>query len=419
MTARDAERLTHSAEADAARNFDIMNLPQGYYENPYIWFKRLRDHDPMHRNADGGILLTRYEDVRAVWSDLTCVVNKAEMFEKRWGKGALLDHYTSMMVFRDPPDHDRLRRIVNPFFFRAAIENQRPYVERKVAALIDEIEERGEVNLLTDFAARLPIGVICNVLGVPEEDGPMLQALGGSIMAPLNVDITPAITARGNEAVEIFAGYLTEFFARARNRSDLDPRENVVNALIAAERAGDKISEREMLDMCIMLVTAGHETTTSVIATTIHTLIDEPEAAAVFRDSQASLDNAIEECIRFVSPVQFQNRRTTRQIEISSGVIEPNTEVLVCQASANRDERIFENAERLDLKRQFNPKTPQIAFGAGIHTCLGQYLARLETRIAFPAFFQRFGKIERTGEAEFVPFARARGLKSLPVRLAR
>ena len=405
----------HEDDAARARAFDLFNLPEGYFESPYPWFKLLRDHDPLHANADGSVLLTRYEDVRTVWRDLSGVVDRREMFTKRWGQGPLLEHYTSAMLFRDPPDHDRLRRFVNPLFMPAAIDRQRPFIEKTVASLIDQIAEKRDIDFLHEYAARVPIAVICNVLGVPQSDAAMIQELGRRILVPLNAKVSKEIVEQGHEAVRVFTTYMTDFFVDARKRPEVDPQADLVSALIAGERSGGQISFSEMVNMCIMMLNGGHETTTNLIATSMHALLDDPEQMDVLRQEPGIIDTAVEEFIRYVSPLQLQGRRTTRQIDIPAGTIAPNVEVMFCQASANRDERVFDNPERLNLRRKI--KTLHIAFGAGIHVCIGQPLARLEARIALPAVVSRFKTIERTGTARFNPNPRFRGLEKLPVRL--
>lgn len=402
-------------DAARARAFDLFNLPEGYFEQPYPWFKLLRDHDPLHTQADGSVLLTRYEDVRFVWRDLSGVVDRREMFTKRWGQGPLLEHYTTAMLFRDPPDHDRLRRFVNPLFYPASIERQRQFVEKTVARLIGEVGEKRDIDFLHEYAARIPIAVICNILGIPQADAAMIQELGRRILVPLNAKVSKEIVEQGHEAVRVFTAYMTDFFVEARKRPEVDPELDVVSALIAAERSGGQISFEEMVHMCIMMLNGGHETTTNLIATSMHALLDDPEQMEVLRQEPEIIDTAVEEFIRYVSPLQFQGRRTTKQVETPAGTIGPNVEVMFCQASANRDERIFDNPERLNLRRKM--KTPHIAFGAGIHICIGQPLARLEAKIALPAIVKRFKTIERTGTARFNPNPRFRGLEKLPVRL--
>lgn len=403
------------SDNERAKAFDYFNPPEGYIDSPYPWFKLLRDHDPLHRNSDGSVLLTRHADVSTVWRDLSGVVDKKEAFLKRWGEGPLLDHYTTGMLYRDPPDHDRLRRFVNPIFYQSNIERQIEFIQETVEKLLDEAEEKKQIDFLHDFAARIPIAVICKLLCVPQSDADLIQDLGRRILVPLNARVTQEIVASGNEAVRTFNTYMQDFLNDARKRRDLDPTKEVVSALIVAERNSEQITPDEMVHMCIMMLNGGHETTTNLIATSMHSLLDQPDQLGLLRDNPDVMSTGVEELIRFVSPLQFQGRRTARPIKIPSGEIEPGVEVIVCQASANRDERVFENPEEIDLRRKSPNK--HLAFGAGIHVCIGQPLARLELKYALPAFVRRFKLIERNGEARFNPNPRFRGLFGLPLRL--
>ncbi|MDP1779748.1 MAG: hypothetical protein Q8K73_05700, partial [Anaerolineales bacterium] len=153
-------------------SFDLFNLPDAYYEDPTPFFRDLRDNDPMHWNSDGSLLLTRYEDIKTVWRDLSGLVSREEAYTKKFGPGPLLEHHTTSMLFRDPPDHDRLRDIVNPFFTQSSIERLRTTVQEIVAGLLDEMAAKDEVEFVAEFASRIPIQLICNIFGVPQEDGP-------------------------------------------------------------------------------------------------------------------------------------------------------------------------------------------------------------------------------------------------------
>jgi cytochrome P450 len=395
-----------------AADFDLLSLPQDYFDDPFPYFQQLRDRDPIHANKDGSLLLTRYEDVKVLWRDLSGLVDKREKFERRFGPGALLEHHTTGMLFRDPPDHDRLRALVNPFFSQASIDRLRDFVAEKVNRLLDEVAERGTVDFVKDFAFRLPIAVICRILGLPEQDGDHIHQLGIQILFPLNPDVSADAVARGHQAAAAFKDYLRGHVEAARRRVDLDPQSDIISALVAAERRGEPISEEEILHMCILMLNGGHETTTNLIAVSIHSLLGQPEQLQLYRETPEIGSTAIEELIRFVSPLQLQGRRTTRPVSLPSGTIPSDTEVVICQASANRDERVFEQSDRLNLERRPNA---HLAFGAGVHVCIGRPLARLEAGIALPKLLKRFRRIERTGTPVFNRNARFRGLSTLPL----
>ncbi|ATE65234.1 cytochrome [Rhizorhabdus dicambivorans] len=411
------DKLTTSVQTAVpadAKSINIFALPDSYFADPTPWFKKLRDEDPIHQNADGSLLLTRYGDVKALWRDLTGLVDKREQFERRFGNGPVFQHHTSGMLFRDPPAHDRLRHIVNPFFTQSSIERLSAYIDTRVDELLANATEMRELDFVKDFAFGLPISVICRILGVPNEDGYYLHTLGAKILFVLNPHVSQDDIDAGHAATTQFMDYLRPFIHLARARPDLDPTDNIISAMVYAEKQGDEISEDEILHMCILMLNGGHETTTNLMGVGLNGLLDHPDQISRWRDQPELLPFAIEELIRFVSPLQLQGRRTTREVKVPSGVIPADTEVVISPAAANRDERVFDNPDGLDIGRKPNA---HLAFGAGIHVCIGRPLARLEASIALPKILKHFSRIERSGTPEFNRNARFRGLARLPVRL--
>ncbi|MHA3791131.1 cytochrome P450 [Sphingomonas sp. YL-JM2C] len=406
-------------DADAAKKanaFNMFAIPEGYLADPYPWFRLLRDHDPVHENPDGSLLITRYADVKEVWRDLTAVVDKRDQFRAKFGEGPLLEHHTTGMLFRDPPDHDRLRAIVNPFFATQSVASLRPVVEKLTRDLLDSFEDGVEIEFVGDVAFKLTIAVICNMLGVPVEDGNRIQQYGKRLLYPLNPSVSAQDIADGHEAVALFKDYLAGHLARVRSQARVDGSANILSALVDAERRGADISETEILHMCIIALNGGHESTTNLIAMSIHMLLEHPDQLALFRAAGDDIHVAIEELIRFISPIQFQGRRITRPTTLSGTDIAPNTEIVFGVASANHDDRVFDAPERLDLTRKPNA---HIGFGAGVHVCIGRALAKLETSIVLPAVMRHFPRIERAGPALYAPSIRFRGLSALPLRLYR
>ena len=394
--------------------FDLFNLPDAYYDDPYPFFRALRDNDPLHRNADGSVLVTRYEDVKAVWRDLSGVVNREDMYRQKFGEGPLLEHHTTTMLFRDPPDHDRLRDIVNPFFNQSSIERLRSTVEDIVDRLLDELEGRREFDFISDFASRIPVQVICDVFGVPRSDGPRIRDLGAQVLLPLNPAVTPEAIRSGHAATASFKEYLLAFVNQWRARPIEETPSNIISALVASEQRGETITEDEMLHMCIVVLNGGHETTTNLLGLSTLVLLHNREQYDTLGKHPAVIGTGIEECLRYSTPLQLQGRRTTREITIPGGTIAPNTEIIIAQASANRDERAFAEPDRFDLTRRPNP---HLAFGAGIHVCLGRPLARLEASIALPRLARRFPRLELVGQPIFNRNARFRGIQKMLVKL--
>lgn len=395
-----------------AQDFDLSKIPEEYYERPHVYLKALRDEDPLHRNHDGSVLITRYADIITIWRDLTAVVDKRAFFTEKFGPGPLLEHHTTTMLFRDPPDHDRLRALVNPFFSQGLVNSLKPMIERRVNDLIDLARERGEFDFVTLTALPLTIFVICKILGVPVEDAAIIQDLGKRIIMPLNPDSDAAMISSGNAATDDFKSYLLDHVNHARRTGDLDPTSDIVSALVYAERSGEEISEEEILHMSILMLNGGHESTTNLLAGSLKAILDRPNALAEMRSDDLALNTALEECIRFVSPLQLQGRRITRATTISSGDLEPGTEVIISVGSANWDDTVFDSPEELDLGRKPNP---HLGFGAGAHVCIGRLLAKLEASILLPRFVRAFATLERNGPAPHRPVARFRGLAALPL----
>lgn len=406
---------TASGLASNRSGFDLFNLPDAYYRDPAPFYKTLRDDEPMHWNSDGSVLLSRYEDIKTVWRDLTGKVNREEAYANKFGPGPLLEHHTSTMLFRDPPDHDRLRDIVNPFFTHASMERLRIGVREIIAELLDEVQEKREIDFISEFSSRIPIQVICDIFGVPRSDGPLIRDLGAQVLLPLNPAVSPEVIAAGHEATQKFKDYLLVHINRWRERPVEEVPSNIISALVAAEKRGDPfISEDEMAHMCILVLNGGHETTTNLIGLSTLALMKHPDQLALMATDPSVVGPGVEECLRYATPLQLQGRRTTREVQVPCGVIPPDTEVIIAQVSANRDERVFQDPDTFRLMRQPNP---HLAFGAGIHVCLGRPLARMEAAEALPALARRFPNMQLAAEPVFNRNARFRGIQSMRVRL--
>lgn len=400
-------------EADQAAAFDLFDLPPGYFANPQPWLRLLRDHDPVHRNADGTVLLTRYHDVRTVWRDRSASVDKTELFRAKFGEGPLFEHHTTGMLFRDSPDHDRLRVLVNPFFEPDSVERFRPLLTDLVERLLDEAVERGHLDFVADFAERIPITLITRILGVPPEDGAALRSIGLRVLFPLNPRVGADVITDGHRAVAEFRDYIMEHVRLARRRGVLGQPRSVLEALVAAELDGQEVTEDEIVHMCLLVFNGGHETTTNLISVGTLGLVHHPDEFEMFAGLEGKdLATAVDEVVRFVTPLQLQGRRTTRDIELPSGALAAGTEVVLCQASANRDERAFDDPDRIDLRRRPNA---HVSFGLGLHACLGNRLARLEAEVVFPLLARRLKAIRLTGEPVFTHNVRFRGLRTMPV----
>jgi cytochrome P450 len=401
------------SDTTLAEKFDLFSLSDDYFDAPHIWHRRLREHDPIHRNSDGTVLLTRYADVRQVWRDSTATVDKTELFQAKFGEGPLLEHHTTAMLFRDPPDHDRLRAIVQPFFALDSVRQFENFLETLTDQIVDEVLEMETFDVVTDLAAKIPVSIITRIIGVPLEDGDYIRRLGQQVIFPLNPQVPPEAIQCGHQAVAEFVAYLTQQLAAVRRHWDGTSPRTLLEAMVGAERSGGEISESEMVHMCILTLNGGHETTTNLIAGSLHALLEHPTQLEELRQGGEEIrHSAVQELSRYVSPLQLQGRRLTQDTRLPSGDLPAGTEVILCQASANRDPAVFQNPDRLDLRRE--PNT-HLAFGLGLHRCVGRVLAGIEAWTVVSRAVQRLPGLERAGTPEVNKNVRFRGFKSLPV----
>jgi len=298
--------------------FNLFDIPDDYYLDPLPYFKALRDEDPIHRNADGSVLLTRYDDIISVWRDLSGVVIRKEAYTKKFGPGPLLEHHTTSMLFRDPPDHDRLRTIVNPFFSQKSIERLRQATVDIVEKLLVDIEKKRDIDFIVDFSSKIPVQLVCDIFGVPREEGPIIRDLGAQVLLPLNPTVTQEVIDAGHVATQKFKDYLLQYINLWRGRPMEETPSNIISALVAAEKRGEDISENEMAHLCILVLNGGHETTTNLIGLSTLALMHHPEQMALMASDELNVPVAVEECIRYCSPLQLQGRRTTREVTVGS-----------------------------------------------------------------------------------------------------
>ncbi|MEO3745424.1 cytochrome P450 [Plantactinospora sp. B5E13] len=354
-------------------------------------------------------LVTRYEDAQRALSDprLSKGVSPAGGVEYRTLVSEDVEQaLTRHMLASDPPDHTRLRRLVAGPFAPRKVAAMRPWIEEIAERLLDNIGDAAEVDLLDAYAAPLPIQVICEMLGVPPEDQSAFRGWVTAILAgPMNLTEWPA-------AVRSMITYIRELLAAKRER----PGNDMLSDLLAVRDEGDRLSDDELTSMVYLLLIAGHETTTNLIANGMLVLLSEPERWAQVVAAPELLPGVIEELLRYEGPVQSSTFRTALEpVEIGGQMIPAGATVVVSLSSANRDAARFPDPDQLVLDR---PSIPNLAFGHGIHYCLGAPLARLEGQVAFAALARRFpGMRLATPPEQLVwrPSVLIRGLNSLPV----
>lgn len=399
------------AKADIER-FDLASAPDDFLRDPFVYYDALLAHAPVLPQPDGSVLLSRHADLDRIYRDtrLYSSDKKAAFAPKFGAESPLFEHHTTSLVFSDPPLHTRVRRIMTAALTPRAIAKMEPGLIKTVDHLLEGLEGRDQVDLIEDFAATIPIQIIGNLLDVPLEERAPLRDWSLAILGALEPSLTEAQLARGNHAVEAFKTYLSDLVARRRVTPG-DPETDVLTRLIRGEGADAQLSEIELLQNCIFILNAGHETTTNLIGNALALLHDHPKARARLLAEPDLLPSAIEEVLRFRSPNQFGNRETTAEIEIDGCMIPAGTNLHLCIGAANRDPDVFEDPTRFDITRKPNR---HLAFAGGPHVCVGLTLARLEGRVAIGRFLQRFPSCSLLPDRVHGGRIRFRGYASLP-----
>jgi pimeloyl-[acyl-carrier protein] synthase len=382
-----------------------------FVADPYPMYHRLRTEDPVHHSPLGFWVLTRYEDVVASLRDPRLAKEAIAAFvAERLGVTPL--GIGLSMLDRDPPDHTRLRSLVSKAFTPRVVEVLRPHIQQIVDGLLDRAEDRRSMDLIEDFAYPLPVIVICEMLGVPVADQERFKGWGLDIARGLDgVLLGPdsPVIQRSTESRSALAGYFRELIAERRST----PRADMLTDLIAAEEAGDKLTENELLATCILLLVAGHETTVNLIGNGTLALLRHPDQLQRLRDNPGLIGTAVEELLRFDGPVQRTARIPSEDVTIGGKLIPKGDMVMPFIGAADRDPAQFTEPDRLDIGRTDNR---HIAFGWGIHFCLGAPLARVEGQIAINTLVRRLPKLALATEAPaFRQSLTLRGLSALPV----
>jgi cytochrome P450 len=408
--------------AEIATAFNLRALPPDFLANPYPVYRALRETEPVKRMPDGSVFLTRYDDLAAVYRDAQSFSSDKHVeFAPKYGAGSpLFEHHTTSLVFNDPPLHTRVRKLIMGALTRRAIADMELGLITLVDSLLDRIESQGGGDLIEDFASAIPVEIIGNLLGVPHGDRGPLRDWSLAILGALEPVVTPEQQARGDVSVTEMLAYLRGLVVERRLRPG-DPERDVLTRLIQGEANGEQLSEVELLQNCIFLLNAGHETTTNLIGNALVLMQEFPEArAGLLRDLAATandapalenvLSMAVDEVLRYESSNQLGNRRVVQATQVGGVNLPVGTLVTLGIGAANRDPTQFDQPEVLNLQRTPNK---HLAFGFGIHQCAGLSLARLEGRVAIGRFLQRFPDFQlsappvRGGRARFRGFLHA------------
>ncbi|MGI9367355.1 MAG: cytochrome P450 [Ruegeria sp.] len=407
--------MTTSELSLAIQAFDLTNPPDGFVESPFPFYDALLSDAPIVPQPDGSVLVSRYKDLDRIYRNTKLYSSdKKAAFGPKFGVGSpLFEHHTTSLVFSDPPLHTRVRKIMTSALTPRAIARMEPGLIHTVDVLLERMNAKDDVDLIEDFASTIPIQIIGNLLDVPMDERGPLRDWSLAILGALEPALTEEQLNRGHNAVEEFKSYLKDLVAH-RRASPGDPETDVLTRLIRGEGADEQLSEVELLQNCIFILNAGHETTTNLIGNGLALLNDSPDQRRRLLDNPTLINSTVEEVLRFRSPNQFGNRETTDEVELSGLRIPKGTNLHLCIGAANRDPEVFENPTEFDVAR--NPNR-HLAFAGGPHVCVGLTLARMEGRIALGQFLKRYpsyrlkqGRL-RGGRIRF------RGYSSLPSKL--
>lgn len=386
--------------------------------NPYPQYELLRDQDPVHRTAFGNLVVTRFDDVFEVLRNPNTSVdrdNTAEGMDRpehiKKLQDASMDRPPSILML-DPPEHTRLRKLVQRTFTPRGIEKMRHLTTEIVEDLLDQLAEKREIDLIKDFSFVVPFVVIHSMLGLPDADMLDVREWSQTLVQTLEPNISPeqvdAAIWGGTQLNE----YLTEALAWKRNQ----PGDDLLSDLIAVEEGGEGLTEPELLSMISLLFVAGHETTVNLIGNGTHSLLNNPEQFNLVLNDPSVDSTIADELLRFDSPVQNSGRLLLEDMELSGVHVEAGELVLTALGSANRDPRFWgDSAHVLDVKRQDAPR--HVSFGSGVHYCLGAALAKMEGEIAVTKLIRRFPEISITSEPTYNSRIILRGREEFPVDL--
>ena len=406
-----------NGQAQAANAEPLFNpLSPDFIRDPYPHYERLRTTDPMHVTAHGAFLASRHAEASLVMRDKRFGKDFIDRTVRRYGpdimKEPIFRSMSQWMLQQDPPDHTRLRGLVVKAFTARRVEDMRPRIQEVVDKTIDAIIDRGHMDLIEDFAFRLPVTIICDMLGIPEEHREVFYASsrdGGRILDP--VPMTPAEITQANSGYAMAKMYFEQLFELRRK----NPGDDLTTQLVQAEEAGSKLTNEELISNIILLFGAGHETTVNLIGNGLLALHRNPDQLALLKANPSLITNAIEEFLRYDSSVQLTGRVALEEIDDLGGKRIPKGDTVLCLlGSANRDPAVYPDyPDRLDITR---PNVKPLSFGGGIHFCLGAQLARIEAEIAITTLLRRIPglRLDDAQNPEWRPTFVLRGLKRLP-----
>ena len=395
-------------------SFDLYNPPSDFINNVYKYYNLLREKSPIHKNSDGSYILTRYKDLVGVYRNFKVwSSDKRTEFAEKFGSSPLFEHHTTSVVFVDPPDHTRIRKIFQQAFTPKSILGLERNINKLVDSYLVMMHEKKKFDFVSDFSFRLPVDVVCSVLGVPSEDRHLIRDWAHKILGALEPKLTHKQFNEGSSAVINFKQYLKDQIKFRKTHKHINKANEVLSLLIEAE--GLELSETELLHQCIFMLNAGHETSTNMLSHGLNELINHRDQYKSLQKEPGRIDTAIDEILRFQPPIQINNRRCLEKTKLGDVVVPEGTSVHMIIAGANRDPLQFFKPETFDISRSPNR---HLSFGLGIHICAGINLARVEAKVAFQSLMSSFREINLLKKPKVANRIRFREIKEMQIEIS-
>ncbi len=381
-----------------------------FHADPFSEYRRLRAEDPVHRSPLGAWFISRYADAHVLLRDRRLGRDFSMFLDAQMGDSPLRRMLGSTMLYNDPPHHTRLRTLVSKAFTPRVVDAMAPRIQTLVDVLLDAVTPEGAMDVIADLAYPLPVQVICDMVGIPRADHALLRTWSRDFAATLEFVLPPDVLARGNAAAVGATDYLRALIRERRTR----PADDVLTRLIAAEEAGQKLSEDEIISTCMLLFSAGHETTTSLVGNAVLTLLRHPDQMHRLAIDPPRVRAAVLEFLRYEPSIHMTSRVAIADVAVGETMIVAGDVVVVLLAAANRDPARFAEPDRFDAARIDNEP---LTFGGGIHHCLGNALARIETEITIATLLRRCPALRFAGSETpmWLDTVTIRGLKQLQV----
>ena len=395
-------------------SFDLYNPPSDFINNVYKYYNLLREKSPIHKNSDGSYILTRYKDLVGVYRNFKVwSSDKRTEFGAKFGSSPLFEHHTTSVVFVDPPDHTRIRKIFQQAFTPKSILGLERNINKLVDSYLVMMHAKKKFDFVSDFSFRLPVDVVCSVLGVPSEDRHLIRDWAHKILGALEPKLTQKQFDEGSSAVINFKQYLKDQIKFRKTHKHINKANEVLSLLIEAE--GLELSETELLHQCIFMLNAGHETSTNMLSHGLNELINHKDQYKLLQKEPGRIDTAIDEILRFQPPIQINNRRCLEKTKLGDVVVPEGTSVHMIIAGANRDPLQFFKPETFDISRSPNR---HLSFGLGIHICAGINLARVEAKVAFQSLMSSFREINLLKKPKVANRIRFREIKEMQIEIS-